>query len=249
MINKRLLVLILSVVFAFTIVAVGFFALSSNKVELNLVTFEESADRVQRLKGDLDQFKDKNFLFVDTEEIKNIVESDPYLECISVKKKFPDKIIVEAKERREVYYLTYQDKNYLLNEKGFVLGQTEEEVNRNLIKLNLVGVGISSISVGAVIQTTSSVLSDLFSMTEFVNSTDCVKEMTVEDKVVQTDVVYDTYTNVKIRIVDAGNQGMPKAEKAFWVYDNEAKDYVKSFNELKVYLENGLPVAVWTRRS
>lgn len=249
MINKRLLVLILSVVFAFTIVAVGFFALSSNKVELNLVTFEESTDRVERLERDLDQFKDKNFLFVDTDEVKGIVESDPYLECISVKKKFPDKIIVEAKERREVYYLTYQEKNYLLNEKGFVLSETDKEINRNLIKLNLVGVGISAISVGSVIQTTSSVMNDLFSMTELVNSTDCVREMTVEDKVVQTDVIYDTYTNVKIRIVDAGNQGNAKADKAFLVYDNEAKDYVKSFNELKVYLENGFPVAVWTRHS
>lgn len=249
MINKRLLVLILSVVFAFTIIAVGFFALSSNKIELDLVTFENSEEQVDRLNSELSKFKDKNFLFVKTEEIEAIVSADPYFECVSVKKKFPDKIIVTAKERREVYYLSHEDKNYLLNEKGFVLAQTDQEINRNLIKLNLVNIEITSLSVGSVIQTNSSVLETTFGITESVNSTDCIKEMTVEDKVVQTDLVFDTYTSVKIRIVDAGNSGYAKAEKAFSVYDNEAKDYVKSFNELKVYLENGTPVAVWTRLS
>lgn len=249
MINKRLLVLILSVVFAFTIVAVGFFALSSNKVVLDLVMFENSEEQVNRLNDELEKYKDKNFLFVKTDEIKSIVEADPYLECVSIKKRFPDKIIVEVKERREVYYFSHEGKNYLLNEAGFVLAETNLEVTRNLIKLNFTDVSVTSLSVGSPLLTSSNILSDLFSLTEKVNSTDCIKEMTVEDKVVQTDVVFDTYTNVKIRIIDAGNQGLAKAEKAFYVYDNEAKDYVKSFNELKVYLENGTPVAVWTRRS
>ena len=247
MVNKRLLVIILSVLFVFTAVAVGFFALTDNTIEVSILAFEDSDEQLDRLNGELSVFKGKNFLFVDPLEIEQIVEADPYFECLSVKKQFPDKIFVNVRERREVYYITVNEKNYLLDEKGFVLSEFNGEISRNFIKINLSNVTIENLEIGNVIKTSSPILDTIFYMVEKVDSTDCIKEMTIEDKVVQTDVVFDTYTSVKIRIVDAGTSGLVKAEKAFSVYHDEAQDYVKTFNELKAYLENGVPVALWTR--
>lgn len=248
MLNKRLIIIILSCIFATVMVAVGFFSLSVNDVTVEYVLCRESGEQVERIEEGLKSFEGKNLIFTDKEEIRTIIEEDPYMQCVSIEKKFPGKISVKVVERRETYMFSYSDKTYLSDENGFVLAEYNGEQRRDLIRLDFNDVELLSVEIGKNLETDCDEgLKTAFEIAKTVNLTDCIKTMTVEDKQIQTDVIFDTYTNVRIRIIDCSVMGIEKAQKAFGVYDSEQSDYVKSFNELQAYLENGEPVAVWTR--
>ena len=250
MINKKMCILILSFVFAVIMIAVGFFALTVNDISVDFTMCDSDDTQVLKVKEELKVFEGRNLLFVDKEDVVSVIEKDPYLECISVEKKFPGTVNIVVVERREAYITTFGEKTYLLDQTGFVLSEYVGDGRRDLITLNFIGVTVQSVNVGEYISTDlDQNLRTSFEIAKSVNLTDCIKVMTVENKVIQTDVIFDTYTNVKIRIVDCGVKGIEKAQKAFNVYDTEEKDYIKSFNELQAYLKDGEPVAVWTRYS
>lgn len=249
MINKKLLIYIISFVFAAIVITAGFFAFTVNEVELKATFYTENADRDTAIKEKLDEYVGDNLLFVDTEEIAKILREDPFIECVSVEKCFPNSICVEICERKPVFTVSSGEKTYLLDEDGIVLKETDlENAQSDFITLQLKDVNVLETTLGAkLITDRDEAVFNAFSIAKEIDITDCIRVMTVEYKIVQDDVVFDTNTEVKVRIIKSTERGIEKAQRAFELYDNEHSDYIKSYNEIIAYELDGEIVSGWTR--
>lgn len=249
MINKKLLICIISVIFAAIVITAGFFAFTVNTIDLNATFITQDEDRDENINAKLGKFVGSNLLFLDVEDIKQTMSDDPFIECISVKKQFPNTVYVELKERKAVYALTADEKEYLIDEDGIVLKEGQVgSLSGGYITLSLEKISVKEAVCGQKIVTDRDfALYNAFEIKKNIDITDCIKVMTVEYKVLQDDVVFDTNTEVKIRIVKSTERGIEKAKKAFELYDNEHSDYVKSFNEIVAYELDGSIVSGWTR--
>ena len=239
--NTKRIVLIL-IAIAFLLIAVfslvGLFAIK--KVE---VDFAVSEDReVESIQTLLDGYNGKNLMFLNIDDVKDTLKGYHYLEVLSVDKQYPNVLKVSLKERREVYYVDFDGKTFVMNENGFVLAQKDYVESRNVIKLTLGdGVSITEIKEGSVIKTDNdALLSAVFSMAKSVNLTDCIKSISVK-KIDGYDTVYDTvfnsFTGVEICVEDTLVNGAEKVSKAFTVYDEYLTDYQKTYGAIQAYLQ------------
>ncbi len=249
MINKKLLIYVISVVFAVIVITAGFFAFTVNTIDLNATFITENQERDEELNGKLTKYVGNNLLFLDTEEIKELMSKDPFIECVSVQKRFPNTVYVELKERKAVYSLSCGEKEYLIDDSGIVLSERQAgEESGGYITLRLQDISVKQVVCGQKIVTDrDAAVYNAFEIKKNVDITDCIKVMTVEYKILQDDVVFDTNTEVKIRITKSTERGVEKAKKAFELYDNEHSDYVKSYNEIVAYELDGAIVSGWTR--
>lgn len=228
----------------------------------------------EELQPQLDSFVGKNLLFVNTESVKGIIEKNPYFEVTKIEKSFPNVINVEINERREVYILEYNQKEYFLSESGIVLSQITSSIEneRNFIRLNYKNVefykdivgykefSVNNLEIGSkVLFDKESVLNTVTSLATSVDLTDCIKEISfyqmektgqgaqIGSK--QIDVSFYTYSGVEIVVKDAENLGEDKIIDAFDYYNSEDKinDYYKSVRKIEVrLLDNGTIDSAWT---
>ena len=249
MINKKLLIYIIGFVFAAIIITAGFFAFTINNVELNATFYTENADRDNKIRAKLDEYVGDNLLFIDTDQLVNALCEDPYIDCVAVEKRFPNAVYVEIRERRPVYTVVDGESVYLLDEDGIVLSENDlENVQEDYILLQLKDINILEKSLGKKLVTDrDEAVFNTFNIAKEIDITDCIKVITVEYKIVQDDVIFDTNTEVKIRIIKSTERGIEKAKRAFELYDNELSDYIKSYNEIIAYEQNGEVVSGWTR--
>lgn len=249
MINKKLLIYIIGFVFAAIIITAGFFAFTINNVELNATFYTENADRDNKIRAKLDEYVGDNLLFIDTDELVDALCKDPYIDCVTIEKRFPNAVYVEIRERRPVYTVVDGESVYLLDEDGIVLSENDlENVQEDYISLQLKDINILEKSLGKKLVTDrDEAVFNTFNIAKEIDITDCIKVITVEYKIVQDDVIFDTNTEVKIRIIKSTERGIEKAKRAFELYDNELSDYIKSYNEIIAYEQNGEVVSGWTR--
>ncbi|MBR2871184.1 MAG: FtsQ-type POTRA domain-containing protein [Clostridia bacterium] len=258
---KRLFVISLAAICALAILLSVFFIFTVKDVKTTYAV-GESTD-VSKIEKVLDGYVDKNLLFIDTEDIRNDLEKFPYFEILSIEKDFPNVINVKLKERREIYYINYAEKVYLLDQNGFVLNAlTVSEFNslgkaQSLISLSLKGVNVTSMSVGSTLVTDDeSFVKTVFEMAVSVNLTDCVNTIII-DKTIESngevlisednkDAYFITNTGVEIAVRKVNERGEEKVVKAFESYDN-ALDYYKTFDTIEVYLTDVGEIKVnWT---
>ena len=249
--SKKIFVSLISVLFAFLIALLSFFAFTLKSVNAVYSVGENTSEYIDTtLNEKLKEVCGQNLLFLDLQTVKNIVEENPYLEVVSIEKQLPNGINVEIKELKEVYYLDYNNKTYALAEDGKVLSEVSFGTRDRLhIELNLNDLTVSSIEVGKKVLTSNNeVLSLAFSLAKSANLTNCIKAMKIYNNLVQTDVVFDTYTGVEIRIPKANIIGELKTEKAFAFYNSniESTDYYKTFKIISVILQDdGVLVPFW----
>lgn len=251
--NKTLLIIILSILFVVIATISLFLAFPLNNIETEFSVYENSEEKVEDVKEKLNKFIGNNLIFLNENDIKKVVEENPYFVCESVEKKFPSSVKISVKERRGVYVLAKDDNNYLADENGLVLSLYEGNVeDRKYIQLKFSDIDYN-VTVGEIISFGDNVANEnafllALDTAKEVNLTDCIAVMTIENKTVQYHIVFDTYTKVKIRIMDAGVSGVLKGVKGFECYTAETNDKRKSDNEIQVYLDNeGVINAVWTR--
>ena len=169
------------------------------------------------------------------------------MEVLSVDKQFPNVITVSIKERREIYYIEYDQKYYVTTEDGFVLNAFDKSafsgnIARDKILLKLNGVDIVNVELGSFIKTDNDdLMRAVFEMAKSAKLTDCIKDISIL-KVGGYDNVYDVtfkaYTGVEICIEDVLELGTEKVIIAFDVYDNVLSDYQKTFGKIETYVMN-----------
>lgn len=249
--SKNLLIILISSLFAVIVVVSVFLMFTVKDVKANFNVSEES-ENSSSIQKTLDGFIGANLIFLNVDDVKNAVEKNPYIEVLSVEKQFPNVIELSVRERREIFILTCNSKDYVTNEKGFVLKElSQDEANalrlsRLHIPLELGDIEITSANVGEYIDSPDmDRLNCAFSLAEDADLTDCIDYMRVTKResttslvagVKQTVVSFYTYTGVEIVIWDAGTKGEEKLAEAFKAYDGESSDYIKSHSKIEAFI-------------
>jgi cell division protein FtsQ len=118
------LVFILLILLAFYIVfETDFFYIKEVLVDNNKVLTDDY------IKEKTDINKTHNIFLVEIERIENNLEKETYIKNAEVKRKLPDKIIINIEERKGIISYDYNSKRYLLDFDGVVLKEIENEEN------------------------------------------------------------------------------------------------------------------------
>lgn len=239
--SRRITVILIAIAFGLITLFSCVGLLSVKKVEVvYAVSDETESEEIQNV---LDGYLGRNLMFLDTDEVVQSLKGYPYMEVLSVDKRFPNVLSVELKERREVYYIEYGEKVYITTAEGFVLNSFDKNVfsgnvARDKIMLTLTGVSIEKIKTGSVIKTDNDeFVTAVFDMAKSVNLTDCIKSISVtkNEGDFDYDVVFDTYTGVKMCIENVPADGKEKTLNAFKIYDEFLSDFQKTFGEIQSY--------------
>lgn len=251
--NRKLIISIISIVFAIVVICLAVSVFTVKDVQ---VKFTFSANNIDsgKVNETVDDFVGKNLLFLKTEDIENELQKNPYIEVLSVEKKFPNVVKVAIKERREIYTLTYQGKQYITDMNGLALCEKNPSKvygEHELINLEFENIAVENLSLGSLLKTDADGFVGMaLEISKGIDLTDSVKSMKIEKRfsgVNNLYVTFETYSGVNIVISKAEEKGLEKALKALQLYDVETDDYTKSFNTIEVYtLANGEIKAVWT---
>lgn len=87
-----------------------------------------------------------NILKIDDATLKENIEKDPYLKFVGVEKKYPDKIVIDVKERIPAAVVKRESTVLLLDEEGYVLQIMQD--TGNLLYPVLSGIDTSNTAVG-----------------------------------------------------------------------------------------------------
>ena len=103
------------------------------RVEVNWLTCSEAgeSEAIALQKKLEDKFVGKSTTFLKLDDVKTAVEENPCFEMISSKKNFPQKVVLEVVERREVFAFRRESGSYaVLDANGRYLYDREQNVNR-----------------------------------------------------------------------------------------------------------------------
>lgn len=274
--KKSIFISLIIVLFFVVTVFLVFATFTINNVNAKISVSEKGEVFYEELEPKLNSYVGKNLVFINTDEIKELIEQNPYFEVTKVEKAFPNTINIEFFERREVYILEYEHKSYLLSETGIVLSEITSPIEneRNLIRINYKDVDfykdvagykeaeIEKLEIGSkVVFDRESLLYTFTTLANSVDLTDCIKGMSVylmESTGVdaqigqkQVDVSFYTYSGVEIVVKDAENFGIEKVIDGFNYYDTEGQlnDYYKSVRKIEVrMLDDGNIESKWTSK-
>ncbi len=249
--TKRITVILIAIAFALVVLfsCVGLLAIKEVDVDYAVSVSRNDTDKVQE---SFDTLLGKNLLFLDVKDAKSIIDSHPYLEIVSIEKKYPNVLSLNIKERKEVYRIQDGDKTYILNEKGYVLNNTGELFQtKKVIDLSFITfrnkpeltskIVVESAVLGKQIKTSyDEVVYKTLDIAEKVGLSDCIDKIFVEYcSGEEFDVSFETHTGAKIYVVNVMQDGERKGLTAFNVYDTIASDYQKRFGLLETrYVED-----------
>ena len=254
--SKKLLILAISIVFSIVIIISVFMMFTVKEVDVKFSVYTDTNKTVE-LQEKFDKFTGKNLIFFDVNEIYEKVDVGSRFEITGVKKSFPNVIEVCVQERKERFSFTFGEDTFVLSDEGYVLDKT---TNDSLIKINLVNITANEPVIGEKLSTDHD--EDLFnamalcSVDGVVDATavdgivDATKEITIEyiGRTMRS-VIFLTKTDVKIRIPMATEYGKEKTETGFKAYFNEDRDYIKSYNEIRVDIQpDGTLKTVWIQQ-
>ena len=230
---KKFFIWIFTFLFVAIVIIAMLFAAVVNRFETEYTLIGDYAAKAEALDSKLQVFLGKNSLFLDTEEIVDEIESDPYYECVSISKSFPDTVKISVKERRETYYLVVGGEKYVTDESGIVLKSFKGDAKSELIAFSLSGISISDTTLGRKISTDfDEYVNYAFNIADSINLSDFVKEIVVErigsgDVTGYVNAKFYLKTGVKIVVEKIDDDGAKKANEAFSTY-NSLSDYDKS---------------------
>ena len=252
MTKKKLLVILISIAFAFVVLFSCATLLAVKKVEVDYALVNADVQDVQNI---LDKNLNKNLLFLDENEVVDLLKNKPYLEVVSVYKKFPNVLSVSVKERREVYRVETQSASYILDENGVVLNDTGEIMQNNeIINLSFITfennpaftskVEIVGAELGEKLQTSNDqVFYQTLKIAKNVGLFDCIKSIVIEcvDPISweDFDVEFLTKTGVSLKVMDLLVDGERKGQVCFDAYNEKATDYQKRFGNILGYYSEG----------
>lgn len=251
--TRRVAVILIAVAFVLVTAFSGVALFSVKEINVSYSLLSEENSKTDKVEKTLEEYMGKNLMFVDKNEITSKVESNHYLEVISVDKQFPNVLKVTVKERKPVYVIENAGNYYSTTAEGFVVEKKNAfEQTRGDIYLDISALNVLSIEEGDVVKTEDDeLLLDVYKMAKAVNLTDCVNKIVVEKATEFITVNFFTYTGVKIKIdvtpdynVENGDAVLFESEKAvhaFYAYDALLSDYEKTYGVIDmIRMKNGL---------
>ena len=86
----------------------------------------------QDIVAQLEQMKGKNIVYLNTNEIENLIKKDARVKKVSVKKLFPSKIEVTLEEKQPYVYVKKGDETLLADKDLVIYGDILEDPSRNI---------------------------------------------------------------------------------------------------------------------
>ncbi len=243
--TKKLTAILIAIAFGLVVLISCVGLLLIKKVDISYAVSIERND-TDEIQKKLDEYLGKNLLFLDTNEVIENFKSEPYLEVVSVEKKYPNVLRMDIRERKETYRIQDGNKAYVIDENGYVLNDTGVCIqNKKIIDLKFEHVipglqnapnfliQIINATLGEKIQTNNdSVFYQVLNISKKVGLSDCINSIKIIDYTNGFDVFYETQTGVELRIIDLEIDGEKKALLAFDKYNTIATDYQKRFGEI-----------------
>jgi len=253
MFSKKLVIWIFSILFVVIVLISTVFAFTLNKIDTEYTLIGDDDSKSIEIDEKLNSFLGKNLLFLNKKDIQTKINENPYTECLSVEKNFPDTITVKVRERRDVYLIEFDSEYYKTDENAFVLSSYSGSVTRNLIEFIFEGVTTSKPIPGQVLSLVGyqDILSSALKVAKSINLTDCVKKIklikTFSEPLLSFDLELYTYTGTTIIVKKFNDDGEKKAADAFAAYNSETSEYKKSFYYFEAYKTDGGEIKViWT---
>ncbi|RXM57134.1 cell division protein FtsQ [Clostridium tetani] len=79
---------------------------------------------------------ENNIFYLNLNNVKNNIMSNPYILDAHVKRKLPNKIVIHIKERVALYYIEKDKKFYIIDNNGYVLEKKDNIKNMKLVKVD-----------------------------------------------------------------------------------------------------------------
>ena len=121
--HKRLLLITTCLVFVM-ICVVALRELFSVK-DVNVVYSVTSNEVTEEMQSLLEKYKGKSIFLVDEQEIIDEITANRYLKVVSVKKNYPNEIVVNLTQRLEKYYYFNGENTYYFDDEYFVVRASE----------------------------------------------------------------------------------------------------------------------------
>ena len=246
--SKRILISALSVIFVVVVIIAVFIMFTIKEVNVNFSVYSDTAN-TNELQEKFDKFSGDNLIFLNTKDVYKKVDVGPRFEIESVKKSYPNVLEVSVKERKERFVISLSSGDYIISDQGYVLGMATGE--EKLVRINLSGINVNDVVLGQKITTDHDEdFYNALTLADVDGVVDASSEMTVEyvGKTLRS-VIFLTKTDVKIRIPMATEYGVEKTQTGFSAYFNENRDYIKSYNEIRVDIQpDGTLKTVWIQQ-
>ncbi|GAA0075923.1 FtsQ-type POTRA domain-containing protein [Clostridium sp. CTA-5] len=128
---KKLIVILLFLVIGVIIFITksGVFIVRKVAVTGNpIITGDDVKERCEKILGD-------NIFFVNKKDLIEEAKKNPYVDTVTVTKKFPKQVNINVVEKEGIYYINKDDKKYIFNNKLVLLEKTDDLKGRNLLEL------------------------------------------------------------------------------------------------------------------
>ncbi len=162
----------------------SFFTVNTITVENNDYYSDEEIVTMANVKTGVNIFFD-----IDKSDIIDRLKEEPYFAEIDVKRKFPNNLIIQVKERKQVAAFAYGDQYVVIDAEGVILKKTDIEPKLTLLK----GLTISKLKVGEQVDAEEKVaLRNTLKMLEAMEDGDIFFKKIIMSKVLIKAYIYDT---------------------------------------------------------
>ena len=209
--NKRLVIIISIIIFVVAILIICSNIFVLKKVNIKLENNSSISQELQREICTNKVFKkNSNIIFINKQNIISTLEKEyPSLMIESIETQFPNKLLIHATERKEVYYVKNNSTSYIALDKTLkVLYEYTEQPNLT----QLIGVNVQEASIGSFVQNSSnvSIIKNFYSALDlcYYNETDVIslfKRVEIEDNNITATTNYNANVGTKIKIENPQN--------------------------------------------
>jgi hypothetical protein len=242
--NKRIIAVFILLVFCAALAIGGSAVFTIAEVEASYTLLSnEQKEEIDNIDMLLDGFEGKNIMFLKNSEIENTLSSYTYLKITEIKKVYPNSIIVEIEERKEVFAIFYSEKYFMLDKDGFVI--SEKTLNQNNIDVqpNVVLEVEGTVTVGSYAEITDA---ELFGYLLYIakttdkyfydiNHIDNIRNMVVKISIVNgMNINLQMSDGLVISIKDASKKSGEKLLSALNVYNNDLTPEERAAHNAKI---------------
>jgi len=160
-----------------------------------------------------------NIFKLDVDLVEKRIETDPYLDVISIVRKYPDQVVITVREREAAAIIPYLNSYFIIDKEGYIL---EIKSEPGLIEYPIVqGISISSFVVGKKIA-----VIEEYQLTALQRILDSVYELGLQDQIsdIRLENVDDIYmvlnTGIQVRI----GQAIDIEKKLIWLTSEEVQE-------------------------
>ncbi len=213
----------------------AFFNIKSVEVYGQNITLQESLQK----KGE--RFLDESLLFIKTDEIKQALKENPYVENIKVKKNFPNKMLLEVEESDIAYYIGKGKSAYILSSKLRVLEQNKNGNLNGDIKnlIEIVGLEKPKMEIGErIVSTEDGVIENFCEELYKIKKANETKHKITKVDLSNISMIKIWFGRIEVRVGD-GNELVEKINKVLNILENKEINIEKGYIDLSF---NGSPI-------